>query len=712
MKKILFTLLAMSLLVGATAQVKKCGIDTKALVAEEIAAGASSIDMLAKMSRGFDRLPFEKAGIVFGAQAGQIVTMRVPVSALALLEERKEVLQYSISHRIAAPECNQDRFDTRTDSVHAGLGVTDGVPYDGEGVYIGVTDWGFDYSHPNYNAGTGNLRLEMAWDHFKLSGPSPAEQGYGEGLDYGTLTTTGLRAAKGDTANLYGYGTHGTHVAGICAGRGVDGDQMGQAPGAKLLFCSFGLGEKPWMDAVAWMKQVAQDSSRRLVINSSWGMYSFSTIDGSSLLSQAINAWSDEGIVFCTSGGNNGRTSIPFHISRTFRSDTVDTLKTVVVRASDIYSIHETGQVLVMWGEENHDFSTCIRLRKNDSTLWRTPMFSTAIGDTVIYDTIVHEGESTGYRVLVEQSNPFNNRPHIQIDIDKTSLQTQLFFTATEGTVHAWNLANKDNHAGNEGCSFSTGGRDGFTAGDALYGVGEPACAAKCISVAAHKPDRYSQSSGVYHVGNIADFSSAGPLINGVNKPEISAPGVDIVSSISYWTTGTYPTYLSTFLGGRKYIWSNMSGTSMSCPAVTGVVALMLQANPNLSVDQVREILFSTARNDSITGPLVANGTMDVHWGWGKVDALKAVNECVRRVSINEVESSRTPLKVFPNPTTGMVSIHTGCGEQQTLSVYNIDGRLVLQTPVTTDITLDVSSWNQGIYILRIGSRTEKLIVK
>ena len=300
----------------------------------------------------------------------------------------------------------------------------------------------------------------------------------------------------------------------------------------------------------------------------------------------------------------------------------------------------------------------------------------------------------------------------LKADIDKTSLQTQLFITATEGTVHAWNLANKENHAGNEGCSFSTGGRDGFSAGDALYGVGEPACAAKCISVAAHRPDRYSQSSGIYHLGNIADFSSAGPLINGVMKPEISAPGVDIVSSISYWTTGTYTTYLSTFLGGRKYIWSNMSGTSMSCPAVTGVVALMLQANPALSVDQVREILFSTARNDSLTGPLVAEGRMDVHWGWGKVDALKAVNECVRRVSINEVESSRTPLKVFPNPTTGMVSIHTSCGEQQTLSVYNIDGRLVLQTPVTTDITLDVSSWNQGIYILRIGSRTEKLIVK
>ena len=149
----------------------------------------------------------------------------------------------------------------------------------------------------------------------------------------------------------------------------------------------------------------------------------------------------------------------------------------------------------------------------------------------------------------------------------------------------------------------------------------------------------------------------------------------------------------------------------MSSPAVTGVVALMLQANPNLSVEQIREIIFTTARNDSITGPLVASGTMDVHWGWGKIDALRAVNESVRRVSINEVETTRTPLKVFPNPATGMVTVHTGCGEQQTLFVYTIDGRLVHQTPVAAETTLDASSWNPGIYILRVGSRTEKLIV-
>ena len=707
MKKILFTLLAVSILLGATAQNKKCGIDTKALVAEKIASGATSINMLVKMVPGFDRSVLEKAGMVIGAQAGQIITLRVPVESLGLLESNKEVLQYSISHHIAAPECDNTRFDTRTDSVQSGLGLDIADTFfTGKNVYIGITDWGFDYTHPNLNKGADNYRLEMAWDHFRLAGPAPT------GFDYGTLISgrDNLLAARGDTSNLYGYGTHGTHVAGICAGQGVRGRRRGQAPDAKLLVCSFGLSESEWMDAVGWMRQVAQDSSKRLVVNSSWGMYSFSCLDGMSLLSQAINAWSDEGIVFCTSGGNNGRTSIPCHISKTFTEGVVDTLRTVAIRASQIYSIQQTGQVLILWGEEGHDFSAGVNIWQNNNNHWRTPMYNTADGDTVIYDTIYCGSTKVGYRIMIEHSNPFDHRPHIQIDVDKVMMETQLFFTATSGTVHAWNIANKENHAGNEGCSFERK-HSGFTAGDANYTVGEPACAAKCISIAAHSADRYNGEN--YRPGDIADFSSVGPLINGVRKPEISAPGVDVISSISVWQEGGSYAALDTLtVDGRLYIWSDMSGTSMSSPAATGAVALLLEANPDITVDQVRYSLFSTARNDSYTGPIIANGEMDDHWGWGKIDTRKAVNKAISLVGINQVETLRPKLKLFPNPATSTVKVMTLCGERQMLKVYSIDGRLMTQTPVEIETTLDVNSWPRGVYILRVGSRSEKLIIK
>ena len=703
MKKILFTLLALSILVGATAQNKKCAIDTKALVQEEVASGATSIRFLAKMAPGYDRGALEKAHITVGAQAGQIVTLQVPVESLEVLESNKEVLQYSISHRIAAPECTRTRFDTRTDKVEAGEGTPDSIGYNGEGVFIGITDWGFDYTHPNYNGQNhNNWRVARAWDHFRLAGPAPA------GFTYGTEIAgyNNLIAAHGDTSNLYGYGTHGTHVAGITTGKGVKGKNRGQAPGARLLLCSFGLGEAEWMDGVAWMKRVAQDSARRLVVNSSWGMYSFSCLDGMSLLSQAVNAWSDEGVVFCTSAGNNG--DVKFHISRTFNGSG-DTLKTVADYYN--YTVEAIGQCLIQWGEEGHDFSSRFRMVAGNQ-VWSSPFFNTADGDQIVYDTLVCDSIRIPYRVLVEHANPFDQRPHIQMDVDKNlALQLQLLITAESGTVHAWNVANKTNHAGNEGTDFIKNNSPEFSEGDAFYGIGEPACAAKCISVAAHSADRLGYGDE-YLEGALAYFSSYGPLIDGTLKPDISAPGLGVISSISRWTTGAYTANMTFIEDGYTYTWASMSGTSMSSPAVTGVVALLLQANPALSVDQIRDIIHTTARNDSVTGPIVASGTPDQRWGWGKIDALAAINDAVRRVSIATAEEYRLPMRIYPNPTEGSVTVNTGCGEEQIMQVYGIDGRLVEQTQVREQTTLDTSRWPRGVYIVRVGSRTEKLMVR
>ena len=704
MKKALLTLLAVCTLGAAIAQTPKCGIDTKALVGEEIEAGATSIRFLAKMAQGFDTKALEEKGIVVGAQAGPIVTLTVPVESLDALESNKQVLQYSISHRIAQPTCDKTRVCTRTDSVQSGFGVTGDTAFKGEGVYIGITDWGFDYTHPNLSAGLGLTRAVRVWDHFRTAGPAPA------GFDYGTeiVGATNVMIAQGDTSNLYGYGTHGTHVAGICGGRGHAGRYIGQAPKAEFLLCSFGLGEADWMDGVQWMRNVAEQDGRRLVVNSSWGMYSFSTLDGTSLLSQAIDNWSDQGTVFCTSGGNNG--DDVFHINHSFRPDTVDTLRTIATYYT--YASDAIGQALIMWGEEGHDFTAQFRMRYGN-TIWKSPAFSTAGGDQIIYDTLVCDTIRIGYRALIEHSNPFDQRPHIQLDVDRDlALQLQLFITAESGTVHAWNVANKENHAGNEGAPFESGDMNGFTRGNNKYGIGEPACAKKCITVAAHTADRWNNAHTKYSIGNMAPFSSSGPALGDYQKPDISAPGVDVVSSISAWTTSYYSPVDNEQTMTANYIWSRMSGTSMSSPAVTGVVALMLQANPGISPEQVRDIIMRTARNDTVTGPLIARDSASLRWGWGKIDALKAVNEAIRVTSIQTAEEYRLPLRVYPNPANGTVTIKTNCGERQTLNVYNIDGRKVAELPVSEEATIDVSTWQNGIYILRCGSRIEKLVVK
>ncbi|UCE66000.1 MAG: S8 family serine peptidase [Candidatus Zixiibacteriota bacterium] len=104
----------------------------------------------------------------------------------------------------------------------------------------------------------------------------------------------------------------------------------------------------------------------------------------------------------------------------------------------------------------------------------------------------------------------------------------------------------------------------------------------------------------------IASFSSRGPTYctpNGDSaiKPEVSAPGVSIRSSVP---GGAYQ-------GG----WD---GTSMAAPHVAGVVALMRQANPDLSSEQVRQILLDTADDLGIQGN-------DNNYGMGIVNAYEAV---------------------------------------------------------------------------------------
>jgi len=103
-----------------------------------------------------------------------------------------------------------------------------------------------------------------------------------------------------------------------------------------------------------------------------------------------------------------------------------------------------------------------------------------------------------------------------------------------------------------------------------------------------------------YHT--VADFSSSGPRWGDLAlKPEIAAPGVDIVSAASGSTNGV--------------AW--FSGTSMATPVVAGVAALVKQANPTWSPALIKSALINTAKS-------VGSNVLLRSVGAGRVNALNA----------------------------------------------------------------------------------------
>jgi len=129
----------------------------------------------------------------------------------------------------------------------------------------------------------------------------------------------------------------------------------------------------------------------------------------------------------------------------------------------------------------------------------------------------------------------------------------------------------------------------------------------------------------------IASYSSRGPRRdNGDSNPldelvpEISAPGTNIIQAEGCVSSGACNNFLGGDASDNTYT-GRGSGTSYATPAVTGVIALVMEANENLTPLQIKEVLKQTAERRG--EPSVPD--LDPYWnrdfGWGMVDALAAV---------------------------------------------------------------------------------------
>lgn len=650
--------------------------------------------VLAKVNGDFSAQKARESGLLVGAQAGQIVSLKIPVGKTELLMSVPGI-QLAVAAPKAQPSLERARKDTRADSVHQGFSLP--APLRGKDVVIGITDWGFDYTHPTfYDSALQQTRILAAWDQFKQSGPAPV---FGYGTEYNSPAE--LLQAGSDTSNIYQVHYHGTHVAGIAAGSGAGTPHVGMAPEADLLMVTFLVDAAAVLDAFQWMKQKADLAGKRLVVNMSWGLYYIGTLDGQSLLSQAMDALAQQGVVFVSSAGNNG--DVYFHLSHEFAADT---LRSGIEMYPFTAHPNMWGQCLSFWGEVGKPFDLQLELRNTSNQLLAaSPWYQSSQGPIVLPDTVLYAGgDSLRISVLLEAAHPVNQRPHAQIKVQQISgnLKPNIVATAASGTLHAWNVTELNNGVGNWGMPFAAW-VNGWAAGNRDYGIGEPAAGASVLAVASHSPEFFPAPGSPMANGYLSLFSSKGPLITGKMKPDVSAPGGNITSAVNSYTNASYTFATSVSFNGRNYPFGKASGTSMASPAAAGVAALVLQANPNLSAEQVRGILRESAREDIRTGDLPDSG--HVQWGHGKIDALAAVHRALN-LSNMVLNSQGNQVFVFPNPSSGAVQISSQDWpkEGKPAELFDLHGRRLRQFRLFADRSTNIEpALAPGMYLLSCG---------
>ncbi|MCH8555240.1 MAG: S8 family serine peptidase, partial [Schleiferiaceae bacterium] len=414
-----------------------------------------------------------------GAVVGDVATLKIPLANLEYLQDLKGIRFMQIAPRIS-PDLHRATADVRADSVWQGIGLPQS--YTGKGVLIGITDWGYDYGHPTFmDTSLTHTRIRAVWDHFKQSGPPPAGFHYGTTFD----NSQDILNAQSDTFGVYEYATHGNHVAGIAAGSGGGTPHRGVAFEAELLLNSIQLDAASAIDAFHWMQQIAAADDKRLVVNMSWGLYYMGPLDGTSLVSRALDTLSAQGVIFTTSAGNNG--DVNFHVSKAFQADTMRSrIHFYPYNQHD----HMWGQCISAWGQHGISFAAGFDVYDSGGNLLGG-LSSIATQTPASYvDSLLIIGQDTiFYNVLQDLHYPLNGRPHVQLRIKNTntSLRVVLKAHADSGVVHFWNVVELDNGVGNWGQPFSVFGPNSV-AGDNLYGIGEPAVTESVIAVASHVP--------------------------------------------------------------------------------------------------------------------------------------------------------------------------------------------------------------------------------
>ncbi len=651
------------------------------------------------------------------AQFGDIFIADVPLDGIAALAADRRVNRIEIE-RGSRPTLDSIAFFTRSNPVHEGEGLPQA--FTGRGVVMGVMDVGFDLTHPTFrDPATGACRISRFWDF--LSTDTAGSHMY-VGAEYVGAEAVEQYAHSRDAAKIY----HGTHTLGIAAGNGCGTIYRGMAPESDICLVSNAVTDDvEYIDTADYYKYTyatdalgfkyifdyAESVGRPCVISFSEG--SEQDLRGDDILYYAVlERMTGPGRIIVSSAGNAGMRN------------------TYMEKPSEC---GRAGSFLSAWG------NTLAFTMKSAGTFTARIVLHTERGDTVDVPsrrvceaadsvfTCTIDANGTSYALGVSAYPSCYDSRETVYDMTITGpdhigravpLSLELLGTGAYVEMFHGNTTMGTNAADPSLCAaVPTHSINSPSSAPCVICAGGTACRPVYINA-----DGEEVVSVWGESGKRGTYSSVGPTFDGRVKPEVMAPGANIISSMSSFYMDAQPGDSKNIIerfdyGGRTYGWLATGGTSMSSPAVGGIIALWLQANPSLSPDDIRGVLSRTCTPCGDYG-----ATPNNYCGYGQIDAYAGLLDVLGLSSVRGI-SRNNPGEVNVRPIDGnrlSVQFSTAAQGDVPLEIYDTTGRIVAKHILTggdTHYIIYTGALPGGIYAVQVngagtGTRGSVLIRK
>jgi len=659
-----------------------------------------------QMKDGVDDEVLARYGCKKYAQLGDITIVTIPLDKVDSLSQQPEVL------RVEANDKSHPTMDTVPSISHL-LPLYEQTAthpaFTGKGVVMGLMDIGFDLTHPTFYNDTSlsNYRIKAFWDQLA---PHTERERFPVGCEWTTATDILSRQAATDGREQ----NHGTHTTGIAAGSGYNSPYRGVAWESDICLVANAVTEDTAFidkadyylyttatDALGfkYLFDYADSQNKPCVVSFSEG-YTPLMDNDDRLFSLFLSRLVGPGHILVSSAGNECQ-SLTYFQKPLGVERSGSFIRVYHPRAN--YRMMADGHPVVSLTayQEKDVVNKELRLPM-DGERWQNNLLVDTLfinNDTCAvsisrYQTPLIEGK-TMYLINISANRNINALERIAMVIEGTDCEAEVFGSSTNSfgnydTDVRWNAAEKSHNILAPG-SFdaaitvgSTSHRLSFTNvnGDVINDTNDP------------------------EAGRLSWFSSVGPTIDKRTKPDVTAPGNYIISSLSSAYLETHPNATSYDvehfdLEGRTYVWGAFSGTSMSTPVVAGTIALWLQAKPTLTPDDIRGILQRTCLHpeEQLTYP-------NNLYGFGEIDAYKGLLDILGIDGIKEL-SHHQPQSVRVTARDGM--LHLLFAQKPTepvlLSIYATSGALLHRqwlSNTTQDVALPLPIKTSGIYAIQL----------